>query len=89
MADTKKTIIFLSAILLAVLVAGGAIIFLLPNGNTPVVNDNPTPTTTFGTGLDTSVLESSDYNQLDAALIQQGALPVKPPATTGKANPFL
>lgn len=88
MADTQKTVIFLFAVLLALVVAGAAVLFLLPEDSSNP-EETPVPTGTLTTGLDTSILESTNYTQLDASLIQQGALPVKPPATTGKANPFL
>ena len=35
------------------------------------------------------IFERSSYNILNHQLINEGALPVQPPPTTGKANPFL
>ena len=51
----------------------------------------PAPSTTSqaGAGFDLSVLQRNDYKLLDQAPIQNGQLPVHPPAGVGKANPFL
>lgn len=42
-----------------------------------------------GGAFDLGVLQRTGYKSLDLRPIQDGLLPIKPPATTGKANPFL
>ncbi|MGH7928510.1 MAG: hypothetical protein ACREQV_12020 [Candidatus Binatia bacterium] len=91
----RTMIIMLSAVLLAVLVASGAVFFLLPSDTTeppqpsaPTANqDTNAPSTSQG--FHTGVLERSVYQSLNTNLIETGLLPVRPPAATGKANPFL
>ena len=88
MAEGRKTIVILLAVLLALVAVGGAIVFLLPDDTTTPPTQSPSTVST-PQRLDLSALERSDYTQLDTSLLQQGALPVLPPATVGKANPFL
>lgn len=87
MADTRRTIVLLIAVLLAALLAGVAVVFLLPNTQSNPVSIPITPLPPEN--LDTSVLQRAEYTQLDVHLLQQGALPVQPPAAAGKTNPFL
>lgn len=84
MASGRTVVTSLVAILLAAIGVAAVILFLLPSNQTP----QQSPATT-SQRLDTSVLQRSDYTGLDTSLLQQGALPVQPPPTTGKANPFL
>lgn len=87
MAEGRKTIVIMLAVLLALVAVGGVIIFLLPAE--PSVPTTPDTAVSVPQRLDTTILERTDYTGLDTSLLQQGALPVLPPATVGKANPFL
>ena len=92
MADTRKTIIILAGILIAVVVVSIGIMLVLPSqpGSTPGSStQEQAAMQTQSQNLDTSVLQRSNYTQINNSLIQQGNLPVPPPAGTGKANPFL
>lgn len=40
-------------------------------------------------GFDLSLFSSSAYQYLNTKFVQDGSLPVRPPAAAGKANPFL
>lgn len=83
----------LSAVLLIVIAASGAVLFYLPEDEPAVVEDAPLLTdTSSGSGggvFDTAVLNRSGYTELNTGLVQSGRLPVKPPAAVGKVNPFL
>lgn len=83
------TIILLIAILLAA-GAVAAIIFFMPGTDTDIpFSQNEGSTNTVGAqGFDTGVLQSREYTQLDASLMQRGLLPVQPPAGAGKTNIF-
>lgn len=92
----RMTIIILGAVLLAA-VAVGAVIYFTPtlnvNPETAVVledQEGPAPyrDAVTGTGFDTAVLTKPEYTSLDASLFTRGLLPVQPPATAGKPNPF-
>lgn len=88
MVDGKKIIVVLIAVLVAVVGVGAAVFFLVsPGTTTPTPSETVTPPP--ARSIDLSVLQRSDYTQLDSALLQQGALPVQPPVGAGKANPFL
>ena len=90
MDDSRKTVIVLLGVLLAVLVVAGLVVWLLPTQQVSLpAAQTPTATPAVSTNLDTTVLQRSDYTGLDTHLLQQGALPVQPPVNTGKANPFL
>jgi len=82
----KHTIIILSAVLLAALVVGVVVYFLLPSKSvtTPLAPNTP-ETSSF----DFSTLQKPEYLRLDTRSIQEGALPVAPPVGAGRANPFL
>ncbi len=90
----RMTIIILGAVLLAA-VAVGAVIYLTPTLNLSpevVVPDDQglalNSDAGTGTGFDTAILSQPDYTALDASLFTRGLLPVQPPATAGKPNPF-
>ncbi len=91
--NQRKTIIILAAALLAVLVVSAAVLFLLPNNSEVVpgqsVVQDELEEAASGVGFNLQVLERSAYKALNSTLLQNGLLPVKPPAATGKANPFL
>lgn len=95
--NQTRLIVILSAILLAVIVGSGILIFLLPSSSptptiTPTTDETATTATTAPTGqgnFNTGVFQRSDYVVLDRQMIQDGRLPVQPPANAGKANPFL
>lgn len=90
--DQKQTIIMLVSALLAVVAVSAVVLFLLPSESS--IRNNVSTTTTSNTsvvsdGFDLNILDRSDYRALNQAPIQNGSLPVAPPATSGKANPFL
>lgn len=88
-------IFLLAVVLLVVIAVSAAALFFLP-GKAPGIpetpSDSPVPAPPGGSGGDSfnlQVLQRSDYQALNAGLLQSGLLPVQPPAITGKANPFL
>lgn len=96
----RMTIIILGAVLLAA-VAVGAVILFTPSLNPepqdivePVTEDSideglaPQSNEISSTGFNTAVLTQPEYQALDASLFTRGFLPVQPPATAGKQNPF-
>ena len=85
----RKLIIILGIILLAVVVVSSLVLFMLPEEGSQPIPSSPTPQNGISTGFNTRVLQRSGYTLLNTTLIQNGFLPVRPPATTGKANPFL
>lgn len=98
-ASNRKLVLTLVAVLLAVVVASAAIIWLVPGEDEPTFEsvseslDTTTPlipeTDTVNSGkFDLTPLEQAAYRNLNLPLITNGSLPVKPPAG-GKANPFL
>jgi hypothetical protein len=87
-SSAQKTVLLLTAILLAVLAVSGLVLWLLPT-TTPdsaPLFVSPAP---GGPTLDTAVLQKPAYLRLDPQPIREGAVPVQPPAGVGKANPFL
>ena len=89
LSSQRKLIIILGIMLLAVIVVSSAILFLLPEEGSQPLNPSAIPQTTRSDGFNTGVLQRSSYTLLNTTLIENGFLPVRPPATTGKANPFL
>lgn len=86
MADARRTIIVLLAVLGAAVIVSVGIMYVLPSQR----EEAATPTTSRQIEtLDTSALQRTPYTQINTGLIQQGALPVPPPPGAGKANPFL
>lgn len=102
MVRKQTTVItLLIGVLLAVLASSVVILWLVPDAVVgpettvesrdeaaalPVV---PPPQNVPEHGFNVSVLETAAYLLLDKQPVTEGALPVRPPATTGKANPFL
>jgi hypothetical protein len=91
-----KVIIVLVGLLLAVVAVSVLVVWVLPSGDEapfPAPDEVggseeaslPPPTT----GFNLKVLQTAGYVALDKQPIIEKALPVQPPATTGKANPFL
>lgn len=102
MADGRRIITILVVILIVVVVVAGATFWLLPDspGGSPL--SFPTPTSSqpplfsdapvvpeSGQPFNLNVLQGGLYQSLNHKIITDGALPVQPPAVTGKANPFL
>lgn len=86
----RMTIIILGAVLLAA-VAVGAVIYYAPTLNlTPQGDVGLAPQNSQGDvgGFDTAVLAQPNYTALDASIFARGLLPVQPPTTAGKPNPF-
>lgn len=91
--ERNQQIIILSAVLGAVIIVSGLLLWLLPGA--PSADEegalgrpslDTTPTTT---DFNVTVLQRSDYLELNAQLVIEGLLPVQPPTPVGKANPFL
>lgn len=86
------TLIVLSGALLAAL-AVAAVIYFVPT-LTPVAPEAQIENTqvvleeTASTEFNTSVLQRTEYKELDASLFTRGLLPVQPPVGTGKTNLF-
>lgn len=91
--DQKQTIIVLVAAFVGVIAVSMVVLLVLPDASAPVSEDalqSPaTGVSTSATGFNLGVLDRTGYKMLDQTPIQNGALPVLPPPTTGKANPFL
>lgn len=85
LATNQRIIIILSAVLLALVVVGGVVYYLLPDSTKIPTNEEQMVTNTFDLG----VTQRAGYLRLNTRPIQEGALPVAPPAGVGKANPFL
>lgn len=84
----QRVIIILVAVLIAAAVVAGILWWMLPGE--PAVQQDLTQTQARpGGGFDLGVFNRSGYTAIDQRLIREGALPVQPPAGTGKANPFL
>lgn len=100
----RMTIIILGAVLLAAVAVGAVIFFTptlnpqpqeiaeLEQTESDVVAElaEPAPQSSGGSdvGFNTAVLTQPKYKALDASLFTRGFLPVQPPATAGKQNPF-
>lgn len=88
----RRIIIILVAVLLAVVGTSVAIVLLLPSSpnlvpeSAPVIPVRDAVPDTVEFNL--SVLERSSYASLNADMIQRGLLPVLPPESVGKPNPF-
>lgn len=106
MADTRRAITILGVILVLVVVAAGAVLWLLPSAeeeplfvsptaspaaDTPLFQDAPSPVAPVSDTqlFNLDVLRGTLYQSLNHQVINDGSLPVQPPAATGKANPFL
>lgn len=100
----SKIIIILGAVVLAVITASAAALWLLPSpdegsgllsedqAQTSPVASTEVPPTSPGDDravFNTTVLRTKRYTTLDQQLVTDGSLPVQPPAAVGKANPFL
>jgi len=85
----NKTIIVLGGALLAVIIVGTLIIFLLPSGNQLDPSAQTGPPAENTTNFNTNVLQKPEYLRLNQQPIREGAVPVQPPAVVGKANPFI
>jgi hypothetical protein len=85
----NQLISFLAGILLLVI---GASAFVLLRSNpeisapTPLPSDEPSATEDH---FQLDILERQTYQLINKQLVKEGALPVKPSDSAGKANPFL
>jgi hypothetical protein len=91
MDKNQRLIIVLSATLLAALLVSILVFVLLPDQSEPTAVDTPpSPEEAFTQSeFNLGVTERTEYRRLDSRPLQEGALPVAPPAAVGKANPFL
>ena len=85
----------MGAVFLAIVVVAIVIFALIPSDDTADVTvpdetpDAVTATPSASEGFDLKVLNRRVYQLLNRQLVQEGAIPVQPPAGVGKANPFL
>lgn len=95
---TKQSqLIVILVVLLGVALAAAVGVFLSmpateesPSLPRSPVADTTSPAASPGSSeYDLTVLQRQSFLLLDKRPIVEGALPVQPPATTGKANPFL
>ncbi|MDP3997547.1 MAG: hypothetical protein Q8P73_03545 [bacterium] len=87
-SSPNKTIIWLVVVLLTIAAAGLVALLLLPAAS--VTPDNqPSAATTSSLETNSRVFQAPDYTSLNKQLINDGSLPVQPPAQAGKTNPFL
>lgn len=92
MATTlPKNIIVIGGILAAAVVGAAIIVYMLSSAptNVPLEPQDTAVPVIDGDGFDLNVLQRPGYKALDQRAVQDGLLPVKPPQTPGKANPFL
>lgn len=83
-SSNTRLIIILSVVLALVIAGSAALLYWLPSaGRTPA------PPALASETFNLQVLQRAGYTSLDQHLIGAGQLPVAPPATAGKANPFL
>lgn len=99
MADgsPNKIVMILTGVLLLVIAASIGVLLILPGDDsdslsvtgtdTPLLRDTPPSSTTQS--FDLTVTQRQSYQILNKQLVHEGALPVQPPVSTGKANPFL
>ncbi len=87
--NNNRVIVILVGVLFAVVSAAAALYFLLPSNSQTGSNNVTSTTATPTVGFDISVFQKQTYQQLNRQLMQAGTLPVQPPTTAGKANPFL
>lgn len=101
----NRAVTILVVILILIVIATGATFWLLPSApsqppvssspaadEAPLFSDSAAPVATSapaGPVFNVDVLSNTLYQSLNHQLIDNGSLPVQPPAATGKANPFL
>lgn len=95
--SSNKVIMILTGVLLVVIAASMGVLLILPDDetgsapatstDTPLLRDTPPSSTTQS--FDLTVTQRQSYQTLNKQLVHEGALPVQPPVSTGKANPFL
>ncbi len=84
--EPNRRLVVILALVLAALVAGGVLLFIvLPSEPAPV----DTAPAVGSTELDLKLLQQAEYLRLDQQPVRDGSLPVPPPTGAGKANPFL
>lgn len=101
---SSSLIIVLVAVLLAVVAGSGVVVWFftsnqsgqVPSPLAEFVETAPTADSLAertpppgDATFNTAILRSSRYSTLDVGLVTSGALPVQPPSSVGKANPFL
>jgi len=91
-SSNRRPIIILIAVLVAVVAASLAVVFLLPDQG-PITTSTDEQanqeTTTISDTFNLGVLQRTDYKALNVGLIESKQLPVQPFQGAGKANPFL
>lgn len=94
-----RTIAVLVVVLVLIVAVSGAVLWwVLGNRELPFTVPSLLPQAAAppdvapprsGVGFDLRAFQREAYQRLDRSLVQEGRLPVQPPAVTGKANPFL
>ena len=88
-------IIGLAIVLVIVIGASLGLLITVPSGgeSEPAAEVTPVPSqpissTTGREGFNLNVFQTQAYQLLNQQLVEDGSLPVTPPSTVGKANPF-
>lgn len=87
-APNQRFIGMAVALLVVVVGAAVAVLYLVPGGPGSSGGDEQLPAAA-PKEFNLQVLDRTVYKSLNQTLIQSGQLPVRPPTTAGKANPFL
>lgn len=93
MAQPKTNLVAILVLLLLLVVAGSAaVLWFLPGAEPAPVSPAPPSSLTPDAGsavFNLRLFDRGVYQTLNLKLVSDGSLPVKPPASAGKANPFL
>lgn len=76
-----------AAFVLAVVIAGAGLFLVLSRGKDADTTDGGSLSSTTSL-FNLQVLDRQAYRVLNPQPVQEGALPVQPPANIGKPNPF-
>lgn len=86
---SQNQLITLLLVVLLLVVAASAFILLGPMSGTDSTIPSPSTQAPAQSHFQLDILEQQAYKLLNKQLVKEGALPVQPSATAGKANPFL
>lgn len=85
----NQLIVILTLVLLLVIIGSIAILMQTSFDSVTPTNMSTDNLPAAPSGINLEVLGRQTYQLLNKQLIKEGALPVAPPVTSGKANPFL
>ena len=91
----NRLIIMLAAVLFAVVAVSVGLLYIVPGEKssgpslaTPEISPMPT-SSGVSSDLNSDTFQLKGYQVLNTKPVQDGLLPVQPPAGVGKANPFI